>query len=260
MRNCKYCGKSHNKGNCPAYGKKCQKCRKENHFKAVCKSNEGRRDHRDHSKPSQKKGKGKKFHEVNKEDGVMDDLTDQVQSLFYNDVHFNAINKRMHTLINCETPDGWSSDQIFKIDTGADGNLMPITIFTKLFPHVSLDALSRMVDKSVTLYAYNNTAIKQFGTCQIRLNFKGRSFICKFYMVEHETAIVGILDAEKLRLVRVNFDTVRDVKIIHEINEGQAFKDKIERDYPQLFKGIGLMDGEISIKLKSGSVLHVEPV
>ena len=73
-------------------------------------------------------------------------------------------------------------------------------------------------------------------------------------------AIVGISDAEKLRLVRVNFDTARDIKIIHEINEGQEFKDKIERDYPQLFKGIGLMDGEISIKLKSGSVLHVELV
>ena len=91
-----------------------------------------------------------------------------------------------------------------------------------------------MIDKSVTLYAYNNTAIKELGTCQIRLNFKGRSFICKFYVVEHETAIVGISDAEKLRLVRVNFDTVRDVKIVHdEIKEGQAgqaFKEKIERE------------------------------
>ena len=78
MRSCKYCGKSHNKGNCPAYGKKCQKCGKENHFNAVCKSGEGRRDH---SKPRQKKGKGKKFHEVNEEDeGVMDDLSEQVQA------------------------------------------------------------------------------------------------------------------------------------------------------------------------------------
>ena len=208
--------------------------------KPVCKSGgEGRRDH---SKPRQKKGKGKKFHEVNEEDGVMDDLSEQVQALFYNDVHFNTINKRMHTLIKCETPDGRLSEQSFKIDTGADGNLMPITMFTKLFPKVSLEALSRTVDKSVTLYAYNNTTIKQFGTCQIRLKFKGRSFVCKFYVVEHETAIVGISDAEKLRLIRVNFDTVRDIKVIHEINEGQAFKDKIERNYPQLFKGIGLMD------------------
>ena len=116
----------------------------------MCKLNE---DKRDHNKPRQKKGKGKRFHAVNEEDGVMDDLKEQVQSLFNNDVHFNAINTRMHTLIKCKTPDGQSSDQTFKIDTGADGNLMPITMFTKLFPHVSLDALSRTVDKSVTLYA-----------------------------------------------------------------------------------------------------------
>ena len=37
-RNCKYCGKSHSCGNCPTFGKKCQKCRKEKHFKSVCRS------------------------------------------------------------------------------------------------------------------------------------------------------------------------------------------------------------------------------
>ena len=107
----------------------------------------------------------------------MDDLAEQVQSLFYNNVHFNSINARMHTTLKCETPDGWSSDQIFKIDTGADGNLMPISMFAKLFPKVSLDALNRTVNKSVTLYAYNDTEIKQFGTCSVRLNFKGK-FTC----------------------------------------------------------------------------------
>ena len=58
-------------------GKNAKNVVKENHFKAVCKSGEGRRDH---SKPRQKKGKGKKFHEVNKEEGVMDDLSEQVQA------------------------------------------------------------------------------------------------------------------------------------------------------------------------------------
>ena len=125
----------------------------------------------------------------------------------------------MHTTLKCETPDGWSSDQIFKIDTGVDGNLMPISMFARLFPQVSLDALSRTVDKSVTLYAYNNTPIRQFGTCSVRLSFKGRSFVCKFFVVEHETTIVGISDSEKLRLVQVNFDMVKNeyVKIINEV-------------------------------------------
>ena len=139
IHNCKYCGKSHNKGNCPAFSKKCGKCGKENHFNAVCKSSSDRRDSSKHRPKA--KGK-KKFHEINEEEGVMDGLTKHVQSLFYNEVHFNTVNARMHTTLKCETPDGWSSDQVFKIDTGAHGNLMPIKMFAVLFPRVSLDALS----------------------------------------------------------------------------------------------------------------------
>ena len=88
---------------------------------------------RDQSKHRSKKGKGKRFQEVNEDsEGVMDDLTEQVQSLFYNDVRFNAINTRMHTVIKCETPDGRFSENRFKIDTWADGNLMRISMFSKL--------------------------------------------------------------------------------------------------------------------------------
>ena len=210
---------------------------------------------------TQNKGKGKKFHEVNEQsEEVMDDLAEQVQSLFYNDVHFNVINTRMHTLIKCETPDGQPSDHTLKVDTGADGNLMPMSMFSRFFPQVSLGALNRTIEKGVTLYAYNNTPIKQYGTCHVKLSFKNRSSIYKFFTVEHETAIVGISDSEKLRLVRVNLDMVRDVKIINEVKEGQAFKEKIEKKYPELFKGIGLMDSKISIKLKDGAVPHVKPV
>ena len=37
-KRCGKCGKSHERGNCPAYGKTCGKCQGINHFKAVCHS------------------------------------------------------------------------------------------------------------------------------------------------------------------------------------------------------------------------------
>ena len=124
--------------------------------------------------------------------------------------------------------------------------------------------MNRTVNKSVTLFAYNDTEIKQFGTCSVRLNFQGRSQVCKFFVVEHETAIVGITDSEKLGLIQVNFDMVRNenhIKIINEVKgDEESFKQTIEKEYPDLFKGIGLMDGEISIKLKDGAIPHVEPI
>ena len=35
---CGKCGKSHERGNCPTYGKTCNKCKGINHFKAICHS------------------------------------------------------------------------------------------------------------------------------------------------------------------------------------------------------------------------------
>ena len=35
---CGKCGRSHERGNCPTYGKVCDKCKGPNHFKAVCHS------------------------------------------------------------------------------------------------------------------------------------------------------------------------------------------------------------------------------
>ena len=35
---CKFCGKSHDKGKCPAYGKVCNKCGRKNHFGSKCTS------------------------------------------------------------------------------------------------------------------------------------------------------------------------------------------------------------------------------
>ena len=37
-QHCGKCGKSHERGNCPAYGKTCDRCKGINHFKAVCHS------------------------------------------------------------------------------------------------------------------------------------------------------------------------------------------------------------------------------
>ena len=145
-----------------------------------------------HDQSRSKKGskKGKKFHEVNvTENNDMDVLADQVQSLFYHDVQFNNVNTRMHTELQCETKSGNKSKQVFKIDTGADGSLMPITMFSKLYPKTSLDALHSTIERGITLFAYNKTPIEQYGTCSVKISFKEKQQICKFYMVEYNTVI-----------------------------------------------------------------------
>ena len=142
----------------------------------------------------------------------------------------------MCTEIECKTsPNGNVTRETFKIDTGANGNLMPIMMFTKLFPKISLDTLGKTIKTGVTLFAYNNTPIRQFGMCSVHLSFKGKAKICKFfYVVEHSTAILGINDSEKLGLVRVNFDTVEcSVKLVHDITS-DSFRKQIESAVPRV--------------------------
>ena len=118
-------------------------------------------------------------------------------------------------------------------------------------------------DKGITLFAYNNTPIKQYGTCSVKVTFKGKQEICKFYVIEHSTAIPSVSDSEKLGLVKVNFDMIQNkmLRLVHSVNvESELFKAKMESEYPELFKRIGCMDGEISIKLKEGAIPHVEPI
>ena len=101
------------------------------------------------------------------------------------------------------------------------------------------------------MFAYNNTPIRQFGTCIVKLGFKGNSAICKFYIVKHATAILGVTDSERLSLVKANSDMIdksNSVKPVCNITS-DSFKRQIEMEYLELFKGIGCMEGKISIKL-----------
>ena len=84
----------------------------------------------------------------------------------------------MHTEIECKTPAGEVSKQTFKFDTGADGNLMTITVFTKLFPRISLKTFEKTVENGVNLYTYNNTPIRIWCLqCFIELLRENQEFV-----------------------------------------------------------------------------------
>ena len=57
---CGKCGKSHEWGNCPAYGKSCNRCKGINHFQAVCRSKvaakTGQSPHRSKKSQPQRRG------------------------------------------------------------------------------------------------------------------------------------------------------------------------------------------------------------
>ena len=80
---CDKCGHSHGRRDCPAYGKECHKCGHKNHFSKMCKS-ESRRDSRKLRQANGRCTHKCRVHEINEEcQDDMENLTEQVQSLFY---------------------------------------------------------------------------------------------------------------------------------------------------------------------------------
>ena len=162
-----------------------------------------------------------------------------------------------------------------KIDTGADGNLLPIIVYKCLGGNVG--ELAKSIDKFVRLVAYNKTEIKQYGVCHIMVQFKTKQLEAKFFVVDQTTMLIGQLsDSIRLCLIMVNcFESLNSVSNDenevnnHDNNDyftgntdvkcqdklaSDHFKTVILNEYKALFSGIGKLDGEINITLKANAV------
>ena len=162
----------------------------------------------------------------------------------------------------------------FKVDTGADGNLLPLGEFFKHFPDANMNQLAKTIDSSTKLYAYNNTEIKQLGTCELLVEYRECCKICQFYVADFPTAILGIHDSESLRLITVHFDCIGAemsqalpetdgktyLNAIQNDADSDEFSIKIKHQYNNLFTGIGNMNTVIDIKLKEGAIPYVAPI
>ena len=214
-----------------------------------------------------------KYREVNLDqessNDQIDDITTKVKSLYYNNVHFNSINTHMHINLKAKSCNSTSMVTKFKVDTGADGNLLPLAEFFKHFPDANMNQLAKTRDPNTTLYAYNNTEITQLGICELLVEYRDHHKICQFYVVDFPTAIIGISDSKSLKLVTVHFNSVdAEMSQVSESNkhldaiktDTDEFSIKIKCGYKDLFTGIGNMNTVIDIKLKEGAVLYAASI
>ena len=266
VKDCKYCGSSHQCRQCPAYGKNCKICGKKNHFVEKCQSGKGQGQ-----SSGGAKYKSFKYREVNldqessDDNGQIDEITSKVRSMYYHDVHFNRVNTHMHINLNTKSCNGSSMKTHFKVDTGPDGNLLPLGEFFKHFQEANLNDLAKTINPHTKLYAYTNTEIKQLGVCELLFKYKMNRKICEFYVVDFPTAILGIHNSESLELTTVHFDSIdtetsQAVSVLKPtyVNAIQGadneFNTKIKHEYSDLFTGIGNMNTTIDIKLKDNAM------
>ena len=96
-----------------------------------------------------------------------------------------------------------------KVDSGAEGNVMPLKKYQALFPdRVGADGKPDMkyVRKSNRiLEAYGGVQVPHFGTVQIPCQYNGKKFMCQFYLCDIEgSMLLGLPTCEALGIVKIN--------------------------------------------------------
>ena len=141
---CRYCGGNHMPRQCPAYGKMCARCRKTGHFRKGWRS--------------------KKDHMVHEMEMVQEPQEEEIETVSINSVYLNK--NRLLITTHLEMQVGKTTVEIpYKIDTGSEGNIMPLYIFKKLFKNMTEEQLKRSIKGNIKLKMYNGTHIMQLGTC-----------------------------------------------------------------------------------------------
>ncbi|GBL84994.1 Retrovirus-related Pol polyprotein from transposon 17.6 [Araneus ventricosus] len=114
--NCQKCGKEHKKLKCPAYGKICSKCKRKNHFAAVCKT--VKKNYRSVNN----------LENDNSSNSGMNLFIDSVTEQVNNDMLIvNSLDSMWLKKIDVE------NNMIeFKLDTGAEINVLPLSVHKML--------------------------------------------------------------------------------------------------------------------------------
>ena len=88
----------------------------------------------------------------------------------------------------------------YKVDTGSEGNLMPLYIFKRLCGHQSIEQLKRSIKNNIKLKTYNGMQIEQLGMCMAIIKFKNFQKKCVFFVVPgNGQVLLGMPDMAVLK-------------------------------------------------------------
>ena len=214
IKDCKYCGRDHEKRKCPAFNQICRKCGLKNHFAAKC-------------------------HARNKVAAVQD------QDRFYLGITKTGDNKVRETVtltMLSEVDDVPNGDVQFLMDTGAECNVLPVTVYQKVTGDKELKRLDK--NKRTVLVLANGYEQPIEGRASIKVSrgtqthkfvvnvVKGQGYepiLCKQTLID--MGMIKILDSDQNPRVRVL----------------TAGCDTLLQEFNDVFEGLGKLEGQYTI-------------
>ncbi len=208
--NCKRCGTKHQYAACPAYGKECGKCHKKNHYSKICFS--------------QTDQTPKNFHTLEQCDS---------EELFVGTLNIKGSSQS--AWFEQVSVDGHLTT--FKLDTGAEANVLPLKTFQKLNIRNS-----PLRPTNTTLIGYGNNRIKTEGKIILSCETTSQKRDLEFCVVDVESPpVLGLKACQQLSLVQ---------RTIHSIGTSSPItKEELISRYEDNFKGLGKFSEKYHIEL-----------
>ena len=187
---CKYCGKKHanSRDACPAYGAKCKKCGRMNHYAVCCRDRKFDKKDRVHILD-------------NSEDSDEELSTVEVsteEKVYSIESQYNS--KIFATLLVQKKP------VKFQVDCGATCNV----ISKKYLPPDT-----RIMESDIKLSMYDSTKMRTLGTTELKLvnPSNAKRYKGKFVVVhEDRTPLIGSRSAQQMKLIKVLYENIYEVE------------------------------------------------
>ena len=215
---CSRCGTSHGSKweACPAHGQKCHACGRRGHYAQFCRTGSSPTSASSRTNAARRpKSYGRKNgtsaeRNVSSVDAVAEDFA----TLTFEVVEISDISTEniITAQVQFNLDDGRVANLRGKVDTGAQGNLLPIRLFRQMFPE-RVDKTGRPRDgtlkpSTVVLKAYGGTNIPHLGECVIDCCLEDKRCGARFFVTDTTgPALFGLPLIKGLNLL----DTQKDI-------------------------------------------------
>ena len=139
----------------------------------------------------------------------------------YDIITVHNVDKReaAYATVNIKLPDRISNDMLrVKVDTGAEGNVLPLRTFRAMFPgNISEDGMpdDTYVKRppGIKLTAYNGGSIEQYGSIEFQCSHGSSGWQTHEFFVADSSgpAILGLRSCQQLELVSLKCDSVNSI-------------------------------------------------
>ena len=139
-----------------------------------------------------------------------------------------------------------------KVDSGAQVNILSLSDYEGLASKPKL-----LTERRPKLKTYNEENIETLGICIATVNHMGKKHRLQFVVVSNgRQSLIGASDSERLGLVTRECG-VRKVCTVKE--NGVLTSAEIKKEYPDIFKALGSLEGTCKIHLRQNYVSSVYP-